>query len=243
MRVLKDTPSLWVFLKLANASDDKIVQFAEAWGPLGICAHGKPVTHAGGCQPLGWEARVWLSKEQRSRPPKPGADAEYWEPLAAWRFYARQFSAILSIAYEVSRQRAAHGRHIAALAEPRTHLGPHAVPLGDAFAEFSQQAVQDFIADRARYLPRDENGHIVESPLLDWLPAKERLERLVQETGLRFALPWRVGESAPRNDLSLGEGLVLLPDPAPASAPLSAWVPCSHPWSCSSWRQYGARTG
>ena len=132
LRELEDTPSLGAFLKLAHASNDVIIRFAETWGPLGMCAHGKPVTHAGGCQLLGWEERVWLPDEERSHPPEVDAAAEYWEPLAAWRFYARQFFAIVTIAYEVNKKRAADARHLAALAEPRTHLGPHAVLQGEA---------------------------------------------------------------------------------------------------------------
>jgi hypothetical protein len=175
--------------------------------------------HAGGCHPLGWQERVWLPDDERFVPPAAGAYAEYWEPLAAWRFYARQFSAIVTIAYEVGRGRAVDARDIAALAEPRTHLSPHAVPLGEAFAALTPEEVHGLIADRERYLPRDEEGHVVESPLLDWWPARDTLERLIREAGLGFAFPWRVGESAPRTDLSLGEGLVRLPNPAPGGFP------------------------
>jgi hypothetical protein len=215
LRVLEDSPSLGPFLKLAHASDDEIIRFAETWGPLGICTHGKTVTHADGCQLLGSEERVWLPDEERSHPPGAGADAEYWEPLAAWRFYARQFSAIIAVAYEVSKKRAADARTLAALAEPRMHVGPHAVPLGEAFAELSPREVRDVAADRARYLPRDAEGHVVDSRLSDWVLARVTLKRLVREAGLEFDFPWRVGETAPRNDLSLGEGSVRLPTNSP----------------------------
>ena len=136
-------PSLWSFLKLANATDGKIAQFAEAWGPLGICVHGKTVTHAGECQLLRWEDCPWLSDEERSRCPDDAAPLEYWEPLAAWRFYARQFAAILVMASELNKGRVPRPEHVAAaFPGPRTYLGTQAVPSGAAFAPPSPQEVQ-----------------------------------------------------------------------------------------------------
>ncbi|MDQ3694366.1 MAG: hypothetical protein M3464_12160, partial [Chloroflexota bacterium] len=47
------------FLKLGKATDGRIMSFAQRWGPLGICVHGRPSTHAAACVSLGSDERVW----------------------------------------------------------------------------------------------------------------------------------------------------------------------------------------
>jgi hypothetical protein len=115
---------LWAFLKLASAPDSEILRFAADWGPLGITDYGKPFTHRPDCMPLGWSERSWeLSDDRfywagvRIGPNPVSIDlsdfrnyTRFWEPLAAWRFYARQFKALMLIAYQLERNQAITAR-------------------------------------------------------------------------------------------------------------------------------------
>jgi DNA-directed RNA polymerase subunit RPC12/RpoP len=220
-RLLWDSPSLWAFLKLANAPDDEIVQFAKAWGPLGICVHGKTVMHADGCQLLRWEDCPWLSDEERSRWTDDEAPPEYWEPLAAWRFYARQFAAILVMASELNKGRVPRPEHVvAAFAGPRTYLGPHAVLVGTAFDAPSAQEVLAVAGDWVRYEPQPESHNYEESRLSYWWAViVNMLNELAHEAGLRFEYRRRAGESIVRLDLALGDGHAPLLRPIPGDSP------------------------
>jgi hypothetical protein len=220
-RLLWDRPSLWSFLPLARAPDGEIIQFARAWGPLGICIHGMTVSHAGECQLLRWEDCPWLSDEERPLDPDDAAPPEYWEPLAAWRFYARQFAAILVIASELSKGRMPHAEHVAAaFAGPRTYLGTHAVPSGAAFAPPSAKEVLAVAADWMRYEPQPESLNFPEGRLdYWWAVVVNTLNQLAQEAGLRFEYRRRAGESTARMDLALGTGYTRLSNPIPGDYP------------------------
>lgn len=80
------------FIECAYAPALYIRGFALRHGILGICKHGLPCgeshpppANAEPCQPLGWDIR------------KPGG----WEPIAAWRHYARVARAVVRIAERV----------------------------------------------------------------------------------------------------------------------------------------------
>jgi hypothetical protein len=86
------------FLRLEHATADAIVEFAQRWGVLQICAHGFPASHnppayplGGGrvthCMPLGW------------------TEAVCWEPLEAWRVYATYMRALRDLAAQLHQDK------------------------------------------------------------------------------------------------------------------------------------------
>lgn len=81
------------FRRLGKESDDAIRQFAEVWGSLDLCEHGKPQFHQGGnrvCSPVGqwWnlDGAQWFTQVQ---------------PIEWWRRYALHVRGILSVAADV----------------------------------------------------------------------------------------------------------------------------------------------
>ena len=69
------------FLSLANANAERICSFARKSGVLAICIHEKPTSHSLDCDMA------------------PCPEIDGWsEPLDRWRYYARQFQAVLRIA-------------------------------------------------------------------------------------------------------------------------------------------------
>ena len=72
----------------------RVLNFAKAWGPLGICRHGKPSGHDPDCWPLG-TFQGWDDEEGNP----------YWEPIEAWHRYSRQLDALLSVAVELQQGR------------------------------------------------------------------------------------------------------------------------------------------
>jgi hypothetical protein len=108
---LRDSPDLadclWSFAKLAGKPDEDIVRFAARWGPLGICGHGRPVTHDPACEPLSHLDRRWEDPVESAQWAFYGKDFDanrsrtwrrFWEPLSAWRFYSGYFATILAVA-------------------------------------------------------------------------------------------------------------------------------------------------
>ena len=73
------------FVRLGAARDTRIRAFASRYGVLLLCRHWRPWTHSLGsvdpCRPLGADADENLG----------------WEPIWAWRFYARQAVALLNV--------------------------------------------------------------------------------------------------------------------------------------------------
>jgi hypothetical protein len=83
------------FVRLAHATDDEILRFAQRWGPLGICwRHGHPSTHLYSrfCEPRGMTTDASQFNLMSS-----DESGFAWEPVAAWRRYAAQAKAVLSI--------------------------------------------------------------------------------------------------------------------------------------------------
>ncbi len=108
-------PCLRNFTQLADAPDAKIVAFAERWGYLGICQHGRPWLHEDreiNCTPLDsshrtWEDPLtqlaWLRRHSGDLDDPYNYRSAHWEPIAAWRLYARAMRAILSLAAAIQR--------------------------------------------------------------------------------------------------------------------------------------------
>lgn len=74
------------FLSLSNADVEQMRAFARKYGVLAICEHGKPTSHDLRCGSAPCpEIRGWS------------------EPLDRWRYYAKQFQAVLRIADRLNR--------------------------------------------------------------------------------------------------------------------------------------------
>ncbi len=109
------------FVRLADASDEQIVAFARTWGVLGMCMchHGSGL-HLG-CNGLTEEERWWVKdwsvQLKWLRGNSVGLDdplgyrdgkvvlpkyrLPHWEPIDAWRYYARAYRALWNIAIDL----------------------------------------------------------------------------------------------------------------------------------------------
>lgn len=81
------------FVLLAAAPKEDVLRFAQRWGVLGLCKHGFPATH-----------KITISKQVSLLPIFKYCDVKNrqdwcYESLERWRYYARQVSAIASLAY------------------------------------------------------------------------------------------------------------------------------------------------
>jgi hypothetical protein len=107
------------FIGLADAPAIRIRDYARRWGVLGICVHWLPADHSAppvysqtplpdwpkSCTPLyGWlrPACLLYAKPRTYAVGFDRDDSEFpglpWEPIGAWRHYARQARAVLNIA-------------------------------------------------------------------------------------------------------------------------------------------------
>ncbi len=91
-RVHPSAPVLQRFMRLADVPErdfpSRVLAFAQEFGPLGICRHGKLPGHSGTwCPPLEGGIRF------------PGFPT--WEPLEAWRRYSRQLLGVLRIVVDL----------------------------------------------------------------------------------------------------------------------------------------------
>lgn len=85
------------FIRLVDASNVRVLEFARRWGVLGICPHGLPKNHARRCEPL-----------QLLEGCSPCWNA--WEPIAVWRDMAREAAAILDVTAALRAGRPASGQ-------------------------------------------------------------------------------------------------------------------------------------
>jgi hypothetical protein len=208
------------FIRLADASDERIEAFAQRWGILGICEHGQPGMHDG-CMPLCFNDRFWEAEAEKAArqwrehvAKQPG----YWEPLSAWRYYARQFGAFLSIVAdlkagedtETADWATIHNvlpvgkrgpdwdalfNYPADLMDPKTWTGPIKFPGRDKFRPNAVAGQQKLIAQWITYMFRDA----ALAPRLVWL---DEAPRLLLELTSPFvkqsrSMPW----PWPRNSL------------------------------------------
>jgi len=91
------------FVKLENASDEEILEYARRWGVLGLCMHGRPYYHR-----ITQRHEKGLRLPNADKAPKLFVEdgcAHHWggeggwctEPFAQWRDYAGQIGAILKL--------------------------------------------------------------------------------------------------------------------------------------------------
>jgi hypothetical protein len=113
------------FVRLADASPEKILAYARKWGILEICEHGLPSTHASmthRSSPMRGLGSFARAKSERQRepvrqpgeicPPRAHYDSSTWvpgqlfvfsEPVSAWTEYARQARALLNLIAQHAR--------------------------------------------------------------------------------------------------------------------------------------------
>ncbi len=85
----RPTPALLDgFLKLHEGTDAAIRNFAERWGPLGLCPHGLPPRHAG---PSPMNSNWWCGFDDEDKLAE--------ESVRDWHRWSRRAAAILSIGY------------------------------------------------------------------------------------------------------------------------------------------------
>lgn len=89
------------FTRLADASGEQIVAFAERYGVLGACEHGEPAPHAH-CPPV-------FAPDEFGRPPARGSEHQpgtwFGESPAIWGHWARRLGAAAEIADLVRQER------------------------------------------------------------------------------------------------------------------------------------------
>lgn len=124
------TGCLSEFLLLSRAPSKRIEKFASRFGVLGICIHGMAATHppllsagsAEHCCPLGagdraWEEPLeqvmwaWNSLPTDAYERWQFADDRgplHWEPIEAWKSYARGFDAILTLSASIQQGKPAN---------------------------------------------------------------------------------------------------------------------------------------
>ncbi len=118
------------FLELECAAPKRIQSFARRWGILGICEHGLPSSHDAAA--VGTSA-AWLNwcDVAVSAP----LDADWicgWEPLSAWRWWARKASATVAIAGLVLRGQIAP---LGLWQRAAVHMAPGSQPIRGIHAE------------------------------------------------------------------------------------------------------------
>ena len=98
------------FVALAEAEPDAVLKFAQRWGVLRLCdQHELPVTHA----VRAFHVRGGDPAISRCRTPR--SSHGFYEPIDAWRVFARQARAIVRTAGHQARGRAALPEDLALL--------------------------------------------------------------------------------------------------------------------------------
>lgn len=86
------------FLRLAEATDEEILEYASKWGVLGLCEHGLPMAHS--LKPIQnhhiAESEDFGCKRTKKR-------GWFYEPLDKWRYYSRQVSAIVRLSVDLRK--------------------------------------------------------------------------------------------------------------------------------------------
>lgn len=87
------------FVALANANENKYLEYACKWGLLELCKeHWMPTSHNYNCEPIvPFRTVVWGPTEKAAKDHHEKLLSE-GEPISAWRDYARFAEAILNIA-------------------------------------------------------------------------------------------------------------------------------------------------
>ncbi|MHB8312385.1 MAG: hypothetical protein ACYDD0_03670 [Candidatus Dormibacteria bacterium] len=183
---------LQAFCQLGTGADEAVLGFARKWGPLGLCEHGRPRSHDGpGLCPCTLQAnRSELGLPSNWEPGEQGAPDWHevaYEPLEAWRRYARAARALLEVAAYLRPS----GHEIAAaevweticpLPPPQRYQEDEGWPLDRPFThEGALQAIHDALGrwlswGAVRPVPV-VNGEKVEVTLRGWqLPGRLAVE-------------------------------------------------------------------
>lgn len=115
------------FLRLRDASDQAILDYARTWGVLELCAHNLPARHEFAIHRA---LRLPSPLAARSSPHVPNpANLRAClpmrrEPLSTWRSFSAQCKALLSIAGDLQRSRAGREVDWNNLLRPGIHPGP-----------------------------------------------------------------------------------------------------------------------
>ena len=81
------------FIKLADATPERILSYARRWGFLNLCSHELPYTHNAAPPPFGP-----VPTDEEYRAIEMQCSPARREPLAVWRRYAEQMGALLRFA-------------------------------------------------------------------------------------------------------------------------------------------------
>ena len=110
---------LFRFAALEGAPDGDVLAYSQQWGLFDLCGHGVLHGHSWGEVPVSL-----LVAADRVQFDDPVCPAERGEPLAAWRYWARQAGALIRIIARLQRSRRAEEADVLILGE----AGPWAVP-------------------------------------------------------------------------------------------------------------------
>lgn len=179
------------FQALAHASDDAVLRFAQARGPLYLCQHFRPISHAGAGEPSGapqtateaayLDDRLALLDDLRGEGSlergEGGCRLLKAEPVAVWRTYALRVRHVLQIAALLHQHR-------------RFKRGARA-PVGTA--ELWEEIIPS----------TDPVGQLARSAWTGSSPSLEQAtqfvvlatDTLLRETGVRLRLTWDPGSS------------------------------------------------
>jgi hypothetical protein len=118
-RTVKPSPEMLLgFVALERVDDADVLAYAQQWGLFDLCGHGLLRGH-------GWtQVPVSLLVAGDLASFDPGCPAVRGEPLASWRHWARQASALIRITTRLQRSRRADEADLLILGE----AGPWAVP-------------------------------------------------------------------------------------------------------------------
>lgn len=155
----KPTPRLLLtFAALAEATPSKYREFAQRYGPLGLCEHGTPCTHRQSGAVFGLDAGEINDQECDPLPE---------ERIDGWRWFARQAATMLDIVIDLDR-----GRLVAEERwEPLRRLTPP-VDFIRTIATTDAEARQRWPADtpaQARHKAVNRQRAVISAYISEWL--------------------------------------------------------------------------
>ena len=115
------------FLRLCDARDKAILDYAQTWGVLELCSHNLPARHEFSMHvPLRLPAPLAVPSSSDALNPcnLRACLPTRKEPLSTWRFFSAQCKALLNIAGELQRARPGREADWNNLLRPGIHPGP-----------------------------------------------------------------------------------------------------------------------
>jgi hypothetical protein len=120
-RIVPGPKLLTAFVRLSDAPEGKILEYARRWGPLGLCKHNTPFIH-NWASPLPEDAcgpRLVLDLDLHDIDPSDLEEVRaadwYWEPIDSWRGWARSAREIINLAAKT---------HLGELVDPEDWKSP-----------------------------------------------------------------------------------------------------------------------